>query len=78
MKKPSGWFATIGLSGGLVAAAVLVIGGGTAALHQSTLLSRSQPIPVAIQPASAAGPSASPSADDSGRGSGGHDGPGHK
>jgi hypothetical protein len=58
MKTITGWLATIGLSGGLVAAAVLAIGGGTAALHQSTLLSRSQPIPVVVQPASAASPSA--------------------
>jgi hypothetical protein len=64
MKRLSGWFATIGLSGVLVAVAVLAIGGGAVALHQSTLLTRPQAIPVAIQPVSASSqsPSASPSA----------------
>jgi hypothetical protein len=59
MKRLSGWFATIGLSGVLVAVAVLAIGGGAVALHQSTLLTRPQPIPVAIQPVSASSPSPS-------------------
>jgi hypothetical protein len=62
MKTISGWFTTVGLSGVLVAVAVLAIGGGAVALHQSTLLTRTDPIPVASQPVSASSPSPSTTA----------------
>jgi hypothetical protein len=73
MKTISGWFATVGLSGVLVAVAVLAIGGGAVALHQSTLLTRTDPIPVAIQPVSASrpAPSAQATPDDHGVHAGG-------
>lgn len=45
-----GWLTTIGLAGGVAGAAVLAIGGGTVALHHSSLLERSHAIPVVIQP----------------------------
>jgi hypothetical protein len=44
MKSLSGWFATIGLSGVLVAVAVLAIGGGAVALHQSAEGSHKRPL----------------------------------
>jgi hypothetical protein len=52
MKILSGWFATLGVSGGVALAGVLAIGGGTVALHQSSLLIRSHAMPLVIQPVS--------------------------
>lgn len=52
MKILSGWFATLGVSGAVALAGVLAIGGGTVALHQSSLLIRSHAMPLVIQPVS--------------------------